>query len=169
MEMPRQLSKSLPFPPTSRPPNLPSHSSHTHAKLKKKTSQRIPARIYYCIYLVKGDSFSFSFPRWASVPLSQLTSTSLLTMEGDYGPERDSVYHWLLRSTLFPPSSLLESGELLFSARFQCYPKLQLVRARGPPGPRDRPPGNPGSKPALQRWRCLQPDKWSGHPPGFLS
>lgn len=62
MEMPRQLSKSLPFPLPSTHPAAPL-TPPTHTKLKIKTSQHVLARIYHCTYLMKGDSFSFSRKR----------------------------------------------------------------------------------------------------------
>lgn len=110
MEMPRQLSKFLPFPhlpPTQPPLSLHTHvHTHTHTKLKIKTSQRVPARIYHCTYLVKGDSFfPLSFSRWEDFLSTQLTSTKcLLTTTGKSMAQKvtQSVLLTFLPSPSFP-------------------------------------------------------------------
>lgn len=159
-----------PLPP-AQPASPLAHSSHTHAKLNIKTSQRVPARIYHCTYLMKGDSFSFSFlgeeeflsHSWHLLACRQPKEivAQKVTRSGSLTP--------LLQSTLLTPPPLLVSGELLFSIGFQCYPKLRLPRDRGPLGPRDRQPGEQAPGPHCRGGAGCSLKSGVGHPLGLPS
>lgn len=169
MEMPRQLFKSLPFPPTSRPASLPSRSLLPHTrKIKHKnfpacSSQNIP------LYLSHERGFFFLlFSRWGRVPLTQLTSTSLQTTKGNCGPESDSKWITDSSSPVHPfdtSTTFSKRGTLVFYW-VPVLPQAPASEGQRPSRAKGQAAWRTGSGPALQRWCWLQLEKWSWAPAG---